>query len=108
MDVVLDGLAQALSLLVHLDPEVLGITALSLEISVTATLLSLVVGITAGVAVALSRFPGKRLVVSLVNTGMGLPPVGSACSCRSCSGGAARSAASASSTLPPPSSSPRR
>jgi tungstate transport system permease protein len=75
MDVVLDGLAQALSLLVHLDPEVLGITALSLEISVTATLLSLVVGITAGVAVALSRFPGKRLVVSLVNTGMGLPPV---------------------------------
>ena len=75
MDVVLDGLAKALSLLVHLDPEVLGITALSLEISAAATLLSLVVGISAGVAVALSRFPGKRLVVSLVNTGMGLPPV---------------------------------
>jgi tungstate transport system permease protein len=75
MDVVLDGLAKALSLLVHLDPEVLGITALSLEISVIATLLSLVVGISTGVAVALSRFPGKRLVVSLVNTGMGLPPV---------------------------------
>ena len=75
MDVVLDGLAKALSLLVHLDPEVLGITALSLEISAIATVLSLVVGISAGVAVALSRFPGKRLVVSLVNTGMGLPPV---------------------------------
>ncbi len=75
MDVVLDGLWRALSLLVHLDPEVLGITALSLEISATATLLSLLVGISAGVAVALSRFPGKRLVVSLVNTGMGLPPV---------------------------------
>jgi tungstate transport system permease protein len=75
MDVVLEGLGKALSLLVHLDPEVLGITALSLEISAAATLVSLLVGISAGVAVALARFPGKRLVVSLVNTGMGLPPV---------------------------------
>ena len=75
MDVVLDGLRRALSLLVHLDPEVLGITALSLQISATATLVSLVLGISAGVAVALARFPGKRFVVSLVNTGMGLPPV---------------------------------
>jgi tungstate transport system permease protein len=75
MELVLEGLWKALSLLVHLDPEVLGITALSLEISASATLLSLVVGVAAGVAVALRSFPGKRLVVSLVNTGMGLPPV---------------------------------
>ena len=75
MDLVLEGLWKALSLLAHLDAEVLGITLLSLEVSATATLLSLVVGISAGVAVALSSFPGKRLVVSLVNTGMGLPPV---------------------------------
>ncbi len=75
MDVVVEGLWKALSLLVHLDPEVLGITALSLEVSASATLVSLLVGISAGVAVALSSFPGKRLVVSLVNTGMGLPPV---------------------------------
>jgi tungstate transport system permease protein len=75
MDVVLEGLWKALSLLVHLDPEVLGITLLSLEISASATLVSLLVGISAGVVVALSHFPGKRFVVSLVNTGMGLPPV---------------------------------
>jgi tungstate transport system permease protein len=75
MDVVLEGLWKALSLLVHLDPEVLGITLLSLEISAGATLVSLFLGISAGVAVALSSFPGKRFVVSLVNTGMGLPPV---------------------------------
>ena len=75
MDLVLEGLWKALSLLAHLDAEVLGITLLSLEVSATATFLSLVVGISAGVAVALSSFPGKRLVVSLVNTGMGLPPV---------------------------------
>ena len=75
MDVVHGGFSRAMSLLVTLDPEVLGITALSIQISAAATLVSLFVGISAGVAVALSRFPGKALVVSLVNTGMGLPPV---------------------------------
>jgi tungstate transport system permease protein len=75
MDLVAEGLWKALSLLAHLDPEVLGITLLSLEVSASATLLSLVLGITAGVAVGLSSFPGKRLLVSFVNTGMGLPPV---------------------------------
>jgi tungstate transport system permease protein len=75
MDLVLEGLWKAVSLLVHLDPEVLGITLLSLEVSASATLISLVLGISAGVALALSTFPGKRLLVSVVNTGMGLPPV---------------------------------
>jgi tungstate transport system permease protein len=75
MDLVAEGLAKALSLVVHLDPEVLAITALSLEVSGLATLVSLVLGIGGGVAVALARFPGRRLVVALVNTGMGLPPV---------------------------------
>jgi tungstate transport system permease protein len=53
----------------------MGITLLSLEVSGIATLVSLLIGISSGVAVALSRFIGKRMVVSLVNTGMGLPPV---------------------------------
>jgi tungstate transport system permease protein len=75
MGLVAEGLAKALSLLFHLDPEVLAITALSLEVSGLATLVSLVLGIGGGVLVALSRFPGRRLLVALVNTGMGLPPV---------------------------------
>jgi tungstate transport system permease protein len=75
MELVAEGLRKALSLVLHLDPEVLAITALSLEVSGLATLVSLVLGIGAGVAVALARFPGRRLVVALVNTGMGLPPV---------------------------------
>jgi tungstate transport system permease protein len=40
-----------------------------------ATLLSLAVGIPAGSAIALSKFPGRRILISLVNTGMGAPPV---------------------------------
>ncbi len=75
MDIILEGLKQAFYLLVTMDPEVLGITLLSLEISGLATLISLFIGIPGGMALALSRFAGRRLVVSLVNTGMGLPPV---------------------------------
>jgi len=75
MDLVAEGLRKALQLLFGLDPEVLGITLLSLEVSVSATAISVGVGVSVGTVIALSRFPGKRLVVSLVNTGMGLPPV---------------------------------
>jgi tungstate transport system permease protein len=57
------------------DPEVVDITLLTLRISGTATIISSAIGITAGTAVALIRFPGKRFVISMVNTGMGLPPV---------------------------------
>ncbi len=75
MDLIAEGFAKAISLVFHLDPEVVAITALSLEVSGAATLVSLVLGIGGGIAVALSRFPGRRAVVALVNTGMGLPPV---------------------------------
>ena len=75
MDLILEGIKKAFWLLVTFDPEVLGITFLSLKVSGLATLISLLIGIFVGIAVALARFPGKRIVVSLINTGMGLPPV---------------------------------
>jgi tungstate transport system permease protein len=75
MDLILEGIKKAFYLLITLDPEVMGITLLSLEVSGIATLISLLIGISTGVVVALSRFIGKRIVVSLINTGMGLPPV---------------------------------
>lgn len=75
MDLVAEGLRKALQLLLALDPEVLGITLLSLQVSLAATALSVVVGVAVGTVIALAHFPGKQLVVSLVNTGMGLPPV---------------------------------
>jgi tungstate transport system permease protein len=70
-----EGLLEAVRLLVAGDPEVWQITGLSLQISATATLLSLLIGVPLGALLALSRFPGRALAVSLVNTGMGLPPV---------------------------------
>ncbi len=75
MDIIVEGIKQAFILLFTLDPEVLGITWLSLKISGTATFLSMFIGVSVGTAVALTQFPGRRFVVSLINTGMGLPPV---------------------------------
>jgi tungstate transport system permease protein len=75
MELIFEGIKKAFILLITLDPEVMGITLLSLQVSGTATLISLLIGISTGTAVALSRFPGKRFAVSLINTGMGLPPV---------------------------------
>ena len=75
MDVLVDGVRQALGLLLGGDREILGVLWLSLQVSSAATLIALLLGIPAGAALALARFPGRTLVVSAVNTGMGLPPV---------------------------------
>jgi len=75
MRLIGEGLLEALRLLFTGDPEVWGITILSLQVSGSATALSLLVGIPLGTLLALARFPGRGLAVSLVNTGMGLPPV---------------------------------
>ncbi len=75
MDLILEGLKKAFWLLITFDPELMRVSLLSLEISGTATLISLVLGLTGGTTLALTDFPGRRFLVSLVNTGMGLPPV---------------------------------
>jgi len=75
MDLILEGIKKAFYLLITFDPEVMGITLLSLGVSGTATFISLLIGISVGTIIALSKFPGRKIVVSLINTGMGLPPV---------------------------------
>lgn len=75
MDVLLDGVVEALRLLATGDEDTWAITALSLRVSLLATLLALLVGVPLSVAVALGRFPGRRVLLAAANTGMGLPPV---------------------------------
>lgn len=58
-----------------MDAEIFAITLLSLRVSLTATLISLLIGLPLGTALALSRFRGQTLLLSLINTGMGFPPV---------------------------------
>ena len=75
MDIIWQGLLKAIQLLFSGDPEVMQITLLSLEVSGTATLLSLVIGLPLGSLLALGKFRGRGFWLSLVNTGMALPPV---------------------------------
>ena len=75
MGIIVDGIKQAFLLLIHGDKQMLQIAWLSLVVSGTATILSLLIGIPLGSILGLAKFPGRRVVVSLVNTGMGAPPV---------------------------------
>jgi tungstate transport system permease protein len=75
MALIIEGIKQAFHLMTSLDREVVGITLLSLKISGSATLISMLFGVSVGTAVALAEFPGRRFVVSVINTGMSLPPV---------------------------------
>jgi tungstate transport system permease protein len=75
MELILEGLVRAFQLLVSGDPEVWKIAFLSLVVSGSAVLISLCIGMPTGVALALNRFRGRHFVVSLLNTGMGAPPV---------------------------------
>jgi tungstate transport system permease protein len=75
VDLLVDGFRRAVVLVLGGDPEIWAVLWLSLQVTGSATLLALALGIPAGVGLALTRFPGRTLVVSAVNTGMGLPPV---------------------------------
>jgi tungstate transport system permease protein len=75
MDLIFEGIKKAFWLIITFDPEVMGITFLSLKVSGIATLISLVLGISTGTLIALARFPGRKLAIGIINTGMGLPPV---------------------------------
>ena len=75
MDLIYQGITEAARLLFAGDPEVVKITLLSLGVSLLATCISLLIGISLGTVLGLARFWGRRFLVSLINTGMGAPPV---------------------------------
>ena len=57
------------------DPEIWQITSLSLQVSTAATVISLLIGLPFGTWLALGNFRGRSFILSLINTGMALPPV---------------------------------
>lgn len=70
-----NGLQQAFALLVSGDNALWEIITLSLWVSGLALLLSALVGVPLGAFLGLHNFPGRKLVIALVYTGMGFPPV---------------------------------
>ena len=75
MDVVIEAIEGAVQLLLGGDQVTYGVLWRSLRISLTATAIALVLGLPVGLALALGRFPGRRGLYTLANTGMGLPPI---------------------------------
>jgi tungstate transport system permease protein len=69
------GLIEAIRLIISRDPALFEIVALSLRVSGAALLFSALIGIPLGALLGLSRFIGRRLVIALLYTGMGFPPV---------------------------------
>jgi len=57
------------------DSEILQITFLSLQVSAIATTISLMIGLPLGTWLALGNFRGRSFILSIINTGMALPPV---------------------------------
>jgi tungstate transport system permease protein len=75
MDVIWDALGDAFNLLFSGDAETFEIIALSLRISLTATVIAFALGLPLGMLLAFGRFRGRRLALATVHTGMGMPPV---------------------------------
>jgi tungstate transport system permease protein len=55
--------------------DILEITLLSLKVSLLATGISLFIGLPLGTLLALRRMRGRKIILSIINTGMALPPV---------------------------------
>lgn len=75
MDIYWIGLTEAARLLISGDRQVLEVILRTLHVSGTATLISVLIGLPMGTFLALASFPGRRFIISVVNFGMGLPPV---------------------------------
>jgi len=57
------------------EPALIAVVALTFRVTGLALLLAVIVGVPAGAALGLARFPGRRVVTLVLYTGMGLPPV---------------------------------
>jgi len=75
MDSILEGFRKAFFLIVHLDAELLEIILLSLKVSGIALVIATASGLPVGTLIGLKKFPGRGLIISLLNSFMGLPPV---------------------------------
>ena len=75
MSTLTESFVTAGALVVGADPQLLGIVALSLKVSLTAVFLASCLGLPIGAAIAVGRFPGRRSLTVILNGLMGLPPV---------------------------------
>jgi tungstate transport system permease protein len=70
-----DSLLSALRLIIDLDPDLMTIVGVSLRVSLSSTTIAGVIGIPLGFIISIRPFPGKRMVITLINTLLALPTV---------------------------------
>ncbi len=75
MDDLTAALFTAIDLILHLNRDLLEIILLSFRVSLSAVALACAIALPLGAAVAVLRFPGRALVIAVLNAAMGLPPV---------------------------------
>lgn len=75
MEFIFEGFRKALHLIFSGNAEIFSIARLSLTVSLLATAGAVLLGVPLGSWIAVKKFPLKKLLIALVNTGMGLPPV---------------------------------
>jgi len=75
MNEIFHAAGAAARLITNLDVELVAIVLLSLKVSITAVVMATVIGLPFGALVGVARFPGRRVVIALLNGLMGLPPV---------------------------------
>jgi len=75
MGFLFDSLRSALLLIGSLDPGLFQIVWLSLEVSAASTIVAGAMGVPAGLLLALKNFPGKSLIITVLNTLLALPTV---------------------------------
>lgn len=75
MNDVAQSFAAAFRLIVSADSELLGIVALSVRVSLTASIIALLIGAPIGALLAITRFRGRQVIIVLTNALLGLPPV---------------------------------
>ena len=74
-DFLVQGIIKGLELIFSLNPYILSITGVSIKVSGTATVLATLTAIPLAFLISFMRFRGRKALITLVNTGMGLPPV---------------------------------
>ncbi|MFL6517091.1 MAG: ABC transporter permease, partial [Bacillus sp. (in: firmicutes)] len=75
MELLIEGLKKAIDMILSGDQEVFAITWLTLKVCLISILISTLIGLPLGIFLGLTRFKGRKLLLLLINIGLGLPPV---------------------------------
>lgn len=75
MDLIISSIVKSFQLIFNLDPYLIEVSLLSLFLSISSAAVSFAAGVPFGFILSGGEFPGKKIIVASVNTGMGLPPV---------------------------------